>query len=376
MQPDEWRARKLKQVLTLQRGFDLPRSQRTDGNVPVISSGGQTGWHKEAKVSSPGVVTGRYGSVGEVYYVSEDFWPLNTTLFVSDFRGNYPKYIFYLLKSLDFRRFSDKTGVPGVNRNDLHLIRVSHPPLPEQKEIAEILSTWDEAIDQTRRLIDAKMRRKKALMQQLLTGKKRLPGFDRPWEECKLSQLLQPRNTCSEITTNLPLYSLTIENGITPKTDRYDRQALVKNKETKQYKKVYPNDIVFNPSNLRWGAIARSKVGFEVLVSPIYEVLSVSHASRCHPVFLSELLCSENQIRMFAARVEGTLVERMAVKLNVFLTTRVTIPADFVEQKKIARVLSSADKEIRVLIERLTALEKQKRGLMQKLLTGEVRVKT
>jgi len=169
--------RKLGEIITLHRGYDLPSNKRLAGEVPIISSGGLTGWHNDAKVAPPGVITGRYGSIGEVYYVSEPFWPLNTTLYVSDFHGNDPLFIFYLLKSLDFSSFSDKTGVPGVNRNDLHLIPAIRPPFPEQKKIAEILSTWDTAIEQNRKLIEAKKRLKKALMQQLLTGKKRLQGF-------------------------------------------------------------------------------------------------------------------------------------------------------------------------------------------------------
>jgi len=370
-----WRTEKLGQVLTLQRGFDLPKGQRIEGNVPVISSGGQTGWHKDVKVLPPGVVTGRYGSVGEVFYVSEPFWPLNTTLFVSNFYGNDPKYVFYLLKSLNFKRFSDKTGVPGVNRNDLHRIRVNHPPIPEQKKIAEILSTWDEAIEHTRKLIETKKCHKKALMHQLLTGNCRLSTATQPWKEYKLFRLLQAKNDLSNKTSDLPLYSLTIDEGVTPKTDRYNREALVKDKHKKQYKIVFPNDIVFNPPNIRWGAIARSKLSFPVLVSPTYEVLRVKDSSACHPVFLSELLSTENQIRRFASRVEGTLVERMAVKLNVFLTTKVNIPTDIVEQKNIAEVLSVAENEIQTLKTKLSAIEKQKRGLMQKLLTGEVRVK-
>ena len=296
-------------------------------------------------------------------------WPKNG--YLRDYIHYYMLSSFFLRQSVPV---SLRTGMPKINREDLNRIIMTIPPLHEQKKIADILSTWDEAIEQTRRLIDAKKCRKKALIQQLTTGKKRLPGFNKEWKRYKLSQLIESRNKRSQKTSTLPLYSLTIENGITPKTDRYDREALVKDKDGKQYKKVYPNDIVFNPSNIRWGAIARSKLSFPVLVSPIYEVLSVLDPSICHPIFLSELLCSGNQIRLFASRVEGTLVERMAVKLNVFLTTNANIPPDLAEQSKIADVLSTADEEIKLLERKLSALEKQKRGLMQKLLTGEVRV--
>ena len=177
---NEWQYLNLGEVITLQRGFDLPTALRSQhGAIPVVSSSGISGSHNQAKVQAPGVVTGRYGSIGEVFYVTEAFWPLNITLYVSDFKGNLPFFIYYLLQSLDFKKFSDKTGVPGVNRNDLHTITVTLPPLPEQRRIAEILSTWDRAIDLTAQLIAAKQQRKRGLMQELLTGKRRFAEFER-----------------------------------------------------------------------------------------------------------------------------------------------------------------------------------------------------
>jgi type I restriction enzyme S subunit len=129
-----WEFTKLGNVAELQRGFDLPHEKRLEGSVPIISSGGLTGFHNESKVKGPGVVTGRYGSIGDVFFVEKDFWPLNTSLWVKDFHGNDEKYIFYLLSKFDFHKFSDKTGVPGINRNDLHTIKVVVPPSPRTKE--------------------------------------------------------------------------------------------------------------------------------------------------------------------------------------------------------------------------------------------------
>jgi type I restriction enzyme S subunit len=92
-----WRECKLGEVLTLKRGYDLPRNRRVPGRYPVVSSSGITDHHCEAKAKGPGVVTGRYGTLGEVFYISEDFWPLNTSLYVVDFKGNEPRFIAYLL---------------------------------------------------------------------------------------------------------------------------------------------------------------------------------------------------------------------------------------------------------------------------------------
>jgi type I restriction enzyme S subunit len=86
--PQGWEFKKLGGVAELQRGFDLPSSKRVDGRIPIISSGGLTGFHNEFKAKAPGVVTGRYGSIGSVFYIQEDFWPLNTALWVKDFHSN------------------------------------------------------------------------------------------------------------------------------------------------------------------------------------------------------------------------------------------------------------------------------------------------
>src|SRR5690606_32111898 len=107
-----WKKTKLGDVINLKRGFDLPAAKRIDGSVPILSSSGLTGYHNEYQVRGPGVVTGRYGTIGQVFYVEEEYWPLNTTLYVQDFKGNHPKFIYYFLKTLKFGKFNDKSTVP------------------------------------------------------------------------------------------------------------------------------------------------------------------------------------------------------------------------------------------------------------------------
>ena len=147
----EWPQVPLGEVITLQRGFDLPSQDRKPGRVPILSSSGITGYHSEVGVPGPGVVTGRYGTIGQVFLCKEDFWPLNTTLWVKDFHGNDPLWASYLLRTIDFMSCSDKSSVPGVNRNDLHRILVLLPPLDEQRAIAGVLGALDDKIEQNRR---------------------------------------------------------------------------------------------------------------------------------------------------------------------------------------------------------------------------------
>lgn len=149
---DSWRECRLGDVVELKRGYDLPQQQRRDGVVPIVSSSGPTGFHSEAMARAPGVVTGRYGTIGQVFYVEQDFWPLNTTLYVRDFKGNDPKFVSYFLRTVDFYSCSDKAAVPGVNRNDLHRLSVALPPLPEQRAIAHVLGTLDDKIELNRKM--------------------------------------------------------------------------------------------------------------------------------------------------------------------------------------------------------------------------------
>ncbi|CUB05972.1 restriction endonuclease subunit S [Tepidiphilus thermophilus] len=147
----EWKDCSLGEVIELKRGYDLPQKDRRPGDVPLVSSSGVTDTHAEAMVKGPGVVTGRYGTLGQVFYVEQDFWPLNTTLYVRDFKGSDPRFISYFLRNVDFLAYSDKAAVPGLNRNHLHQARVRIPADPtEQRAIAHILGTLDDKIENLR----------------------------------------------------------------------------------------------------------------------------------------------------------------------------------------------------------------------------------
>ena len=149
----EWREGTLGGVIEFKRGYDLPQRDRIPGSVPLVSSSGVTDFHAEAKVKGPGVVTGRYGTLGEVFFIQEDFWPLNTALYVRDFKGNDPRFISYFLRSLDFSAYSDKAAVPGLNRNHLHEATVCYPTdIGQQRAIAHVLGTLDDKIELNRRM--------------------------------------------------------------------------------------------------------------------------------------------------------------------------------------------------------------------------------
>jgi type I restriction enzyme S subunit len=148
----EWTDCTLGDVLTLQRGFDLPLQERKAGTFPIIASTGPVGVHHEAQVTAPGVVIGRSGSIGGGQFITTDFWPLNTTLWVKDFKGNHPRFCYYLLRGIDFSSFNVGSGVPTLNRNHVHPLPVTIPQPHEQAQIAGLLGALDDKIELNRRM--------------------------------------------------------------------------------------------------------------------------------------------------------------------------------------------------------------------------------
>lgn len=148
-----WRDMTLGDFVALQRGHDLTESERRIGAVPVMGSAGQNGYHDTAKARGPGIVIGRSGaSFGQVHYSATDFWPHNTALYVTDFKGNDERFAFYFLRAINFDRYNSGSAQASLNRNYIYPIPIRVPPLAEQKAIAAVLGTLDDKIELNRRM--------------------------------------------------------------------------------------------------------------------------------------------------------------------------------------------------------------------------------
>jgi type I restriction enzyme, S subunit len=168
--PKGWCVTRLGELLELKRGYDLPSSQRSPGKVPIISSSGLSGTHNESKVNGPGIVTGRYGTIGKVFYVRENFWPLNTTLYAHNLNGNDLLYAYHQLELIDFEKYSDKAAVPGINRNHLHEERLVLPPLALQQRFGSIARSWIEFVAKNNAQASTLASLRDTLLPQLLSG--------------------------------------------------------------------------------------------------------------------------------------------------------------------------------------------------------------
>jgi len=149
----QWRNITLGDFVALQRGHDLTEPQRRPGHIPVMGSAGKNGFHDTALAKGPGIVIGRSGaSFGQVHFSRVDFWPHNTGLYVTDFKGNDPCFAYYFLKSLDFDRYNSGSAQPSLNRNFIYPIPICVPKPAEQKAIAAVLGALDDKIELNRRM--------------------------------------------------------------------------------------------------------------------------------------------------------------------------------------------------------------------------------
>lgn len=149
----KYKITKLGNIINLKRGYDLPKQKRVEGSIPVISSSGINGFHNSYKVQGPGVTIGRSGKIGGSFYIKNNFWPLNTTLYVQDFKDNDVLFIYYLLKTINFKFLNAGSSVPTLNRNHAHEINIKTFEINIQKRISSILFTIDKKIEVNNKII-------------------------------------------------------------------------------------------------------------------------------------------------------------------------------------------------------------------------------
>jgi type I restriction enzyme S subunit len=368
-----WRRSSLGSVATLQRGFDLPSRLRRPGNVPIVSSSGVSGRHDQAVVKAPGVVTGRYGTIGEVFYQSVDFWPLNTTLWVSNFHGNDERFIFYLLQRVNFSAHSGKSGVPGVNRNDLHTEFVELPDSPvEQSKIADVLSGCDAAIASLQRLIAKKQAIKQGMMQQLLTGRTRFSGFISPWTEAELQQVavVDPETLSAGTNPGAAIDYISLED-VSRGTILRSSRLVFKDAPSRARRVLRHLDVLFGTvrPNLQSHAIYQKGLTRPIASTGFAVVRALSGSA--DPAFLFYLLMSRTATVQVDRIIAGS--NYPAISSTDVRKLRFIMPT-LAEQYRIGLVLGDCDREITALVERLDKTIAIKQGMMQELLTGRTRL--
>lgn len=257
------------------------------------------------------------------------------------------------------------TSVAAIYDRDVKILKVVLPSIDEQKAIAKCLNAWDTAIQKLTSLIDKKQVQKKALMQQLLTGKKRLKGFSEKWEIQQLGDFFKERKETKQI--DLPLLSIG-EAGVYPQSDSNKKDT--SNSDKSKYKRICVGDIGYNTMRMWQGRSALS--GLEGIVSPAYTIVTPKENSDSK--FFSYLFKYPPVIHKFFRNSQGLVSDTLNCKFHDFTKVKILLPKSLGEQKAIARIFKTLDKEVEILEKELSELERQKKGLMQQLLTGKKRL--
>ena len=347
---NKWKKCKLGDALNFRRGHDLPKSSMIEGEVPVAGSNGVIGYHNVSTPISPCITIGRSGNVGTPY-IYDKCWAHNTVLYIDDYKGNHPRYLYYLLKNLPLASFGGGSAVPTLNRNHIHPIEISLSPLAEQKRIADILSAIDDKIELNRRINANLEQQAQALYKSWFVDNKK-----DDWEEVELGDIAtvlaggdKPEIYVDKQTDDckVPIYSNGIDNeGLFG----YTRCA-----------KIYEHSITIS---------ARGTIGFVCLRTepyvPIVRLISVI------PQY-NNLSAEYLYLWAITQNISGTGTTQQQLTIPYFKKTKIIIPNQelLIKFNKVISPIFITLKKNKTENNNLSNLRDT---LLPKLMSGEIKV--
>ncbi len=288
-------------------------------------------------------------------------------------KNHSPIFLSYILQRNMVKTWLEHNAVgqtmPNMNTAILaELPLISASSREEEDKIAQILSTWDKAMDKFEALIIAKQKRKKALMQQLLTGKKRFSKFGQEWKQIRLKKIINEERSRNKNRVITRVLSVTNHSGFVLPKDQFSRR--VASDDLSNYKIVRKSEFGYNPSRINVGSFARLDDYDHGVLSPMYIIFSINDKLLDSDFFINWMKSHEAKQKITSS-TQGSV--RDSVGFDALGSFLITLPP-IEEQQKIAIILSTADKEITIHQNQLVALKQQKKSLMQQLLTGKKRV--
>jgi len=379
---EEWVQKKLEDVAPLQRGFDLPSDLIRPGKIPIVYSNGIQKYHETGMATAPGLVTGRSGTIGKLHFIEHgEYWPHNTSLWVTDFKGNDPRFVYYLYGSIGMSQFSSGSGVPTLNRNDVHAFSALIPDSPdEQKKIADCLTSLDELMTAQARKVDALKTHKKGLMQQLFPregetqSRLRFPEFQNAGE-CEEGKLIslssEPLsngvfNDPKKVGTGYKL--INVSDMYIETTIDENRLSLLELLPSEfEGNNVLTGDIFFTRSSLVKSGIAVSNIYLGSSSNVTYDghlIRFRANTSMVIPLFAHYLFKTALVRTQLIAR--GKTATMTTIGQADVASVSLFYP-DPDEQQRIASCLSSLDDLITAETQKLETIKSHKKGLMQQL---------
>lgn len=379
--PEEWDLLKLGDFFTLTSGItkpdDLHETQECNDN-PVYGGNGVIGYSKQVLLNQKVLIIGRVGEkCGCVHYLQIPCWITDNALYINSIKKNFNyEYMYYLLQKINLNKYRNKSGQPLISQKPIYCTIIAMPKIAEQEKITEILSAWDDGIETLEKLIEQKEIFHKALMKNLLIGKIRLSGYNSKWTHSKFNSIFE-RITRKNEELNSNILTISAQNGLISQKDFYNKR--IASVDTSKYILLKNGEFAYNKSysnGYPLGAIKRLDLYEKGVVSSLYICFKLNNSDNCSDFwkYYFEAGILNREIKMIAqegARNHGLLNMATEDFFNMLLYH----PKDSKEQQKIAEILNKSDKEIQLLNSKLEKLKEQKKGLMQKLLTGQIRVK-
>ncbi len=357
-----WKIKKIGDFLKVKHGKSQHNIEILGGKDPILATGGEIGRTNKPLYEKPSVLIGRKGTIDKPMYISKPFWTIDTLFYTEIFENACPKFVYYQFCMIHWKRYNEASGLPSLNANTIENIYVKMPTKEEQKAIAEALSDVDSLIESLDKLIDKKKAIKKATMQQLLTGKTRLPGFTEPWETKRLGDFAEIIMGQSPSSTNYNTsgHGMPLIQG---NADIINRKTVKRIYTTEVTKKGKHGDIIMS---------VRAPVG----------EISFAKFDICLGRGVCAIRYKNNFLYYYLISIEpkwnkwskGSTFD--SINSKEIKELPISIPPSIDEQKAIAKILSDMDAEIEALEKRKEKTEQMKHGMMQQLLTGKIRLVT
>jgi type I restriction enzyme, S subunit len=370
--PSDWEVKRLGEICsTFKSGYGITSEDINENDdFAVYGGNGLRGYTNRYTHEGNYFLIGRQGALcGNIVRVSGKNYISEHAIAVQADTKHDNLFLAYKLEFQNLNRLSESSAQPGLSVEKLVRLKITLPPLPEQRAIAHVLGLMDSAINQNNQLLAQKELRKKWLMQNLLTGKKRLIGFGGAWKEIHIKDVAKEVSIKNKDNKQLTVLSCTKYDGLVESLEYWGRKIFADDIST--YKIVPKNHFAYATNHIEEGSIGYQDTFDEALISPMYTVFKTN--SSINDLYFYKLLKSHMLVYQYQNRMEGSIDRRGGLRWDAFSIIKIHIPS-YEEQTAITQVLETADKEIQLLKAKTNKLREQKKGMMQVLLMGKKRL--
>ena len=365
---EPWEQRKLGEIVGICSGRDYKHLE--EGDIPVYGTGGYMLSVSEALSNEKDAIgIGRKGTIDKPYILKAPFWTVDTLFYCIPREKYHLDFTYDIFQNIDWRLMDESTGVPSLSKTAINAVNVLVPNEEEQLKIGEYFRTLDHLITLHQRKCDDTKELKKYMLQKMFpkNGEKfpeiRFKGFTEAWEQRKLGEVFeQTTNLVSPNEDEIELWSLTVEDGLTPKSERYNREFLVK--KDNNFKEVRPGDIVYNPMNMTLGAVGYNGMAKSVAVSGYYTTMITKKGYDAY--YINTWLKSPQAILLYKTYATGSLIEKQRVQFPTLSIIPAAFP-NYDEQTKIGQYFESLDNLITLHQRKCDTLKELKKYMLQNM---------